>query len=394
MAHHPDKVSPEDREAAEAKFKAASQAYEILHDDEKREMYDSHGMAAFDGSRGPGGMGGGPDLEELFSTMFGMGGMGGMPGMGGAGRGPRKPRKSPSEQQKYEVTLEDLYKGKNVKFQSSKQILCPSCKGTGGREKTKPIKCSTCKGQGMRQVLRQVGPGMLTQEAVVCSTCGGTGEVFNPKDKCKKCKGNRTVESKTQLDIYIPRGAKEGDTIVLEGEADHVLGAQEPGDLHFHLQQLPHPTFERAGADLSAELKITLAEALTGFHRVLVKHLDGRGIELQHPKQEGQILRPGQVLRIPGEGMPHKKSDTKGDLYLTVDIDFPPDGFLQDSNALEQLRNLLPPPPPPLEVEEVDEVDYESNVSMEGFGGRDAAGGWEDDDDDEAGGPQAQCPQQ
>jgi DnaJ homolog subfamily A member 2 len=350
-------------------------------------MYDTHGMSAFDGSRGPGGMGGGPDLDDLFSTMFGMG------GMPGAGRGPRKPKKSPSEQQKYEVTLEDLYKGKNVKFQSSKQILCPTCKGTGGKEKAKPTKCSTCKGQGIRQVLRQVGPGMLTQETVECAACGGTGEVFNPKDKCKKCKGNRTVESKSQLEIYIPRGAKEGDTIVLEGEADHVPGAQEPGDLIFHLQQLPHPAFQRAGADLSAKLEITLAEALTGFHRVVVRHLDGRGIELQHPKQEGQILRPGEVLRIPGEGMPHKRSDTKGDLYLTVDIQFPPDGFLTDPKALEQLRTILPPPPPPVDADEIDELDYEPNASMEDFGGRDAAGGWEDEDD-EGDGPQPQCSQQ
>ena len=119
-------------------------------------------------------MGGGPDLDELFSSMFGMGGMGGMPGMGGAGRAARK--------QKYEVTLEDLYKGKNVKFQSSKQILCPSCKGTGGKEKAKATKCSTCKGNGIRQVLRQVGPGMLTQETVECSACAGQGSVFNPKD--------------------------------------------------------------------------------------------------------------------------------------------------------------------------------------------------------------------
>lgn len=338
-------------------------------------------------------MGGGPDLDELFSSMFGMGGMGGMPGMGGAGRRARKPKKSPSEQQKYEVTLEDLYKGKNVKFQSSKQILCPSCKGTGGKEKAKATKCSTCKGQGIRQVLRQVGPGMLTQETVECSACSGVGEVFNPKDKCKKCKGNRTVESKTQLEIYIPRGAKEGDTIVLEGEADHVPGAQEPGDLIFHLQQLPHSTFQRAGADLSAKLEITLAEALTGFHRVVVKHLDGRGIELLHPKQEGQILRPSQVLRIPGEGMPHKRSDTKGDLYLTVDIQFPPDGFLKGANALDQLRATLPPSSPPIQVDEVDDVEYDPNASMEQFGGRDAAGGWEDEDD-EADRAQPQCAQQ
>lgn len=336
-------------------------------------------------------MGGGPDLDELFSSMFGMGGMG---GMGGAGRGPRKARKSPSEQQKYEVTLEDLYKGKNVKFQSSKQILCPSCKGTGGKEKAKATKCSNCKGQGVRQALRQVGPGMLTQETVECSACAGQGSVFNPKDKCKKCKGASTIESKSQLEIYIPRGAKEGETIVLEGEADHVPGAQEPGDLIFHLQELPHAVFQRAGSDLAAKLEVTLAEALTGFHRIILKHLDGRGLELSHPQREGQILRPGQILKIAGEGMPHKRSDAKGDLYLTVDVRFPADGFIADRHASDQLRAILPPPAPPLQAEEVDEVEYEPDASLDTFGGRDtAAGGWEDDDDGPPG-AQAQCAQQ
>lgn len=355
-------------------------------------MYDAYGMSAFDGSRGPGGMGPGPDLEEFLSSMF-MGGMGGMPGMGGAGGGARRSKKSPSQEQTYEVTLEDLYKGKTVRFEASKEILCPSCKGTGGKERAKPAKCSNCKGQGFRQMLRQVGPGMLTQETVECSACAGEGTVFNPKDKCKKCKGNRTVKKTSQLDLYIPRGAKEKEKIVLEGEADHVPGANDPGDLIFQLEELPHPTFRRTGADLAAKLDITLAEALTGFHRVVLKHLDGRGIAVQHPQEEGRILRPGQVLRIPGEGMPHKRSDIKGDLYLTVDIQFPPDGFIKDPILSEKLRAILPAPPPPITADEIDDVDYQEAGSMDDMGGQDAGDGWEDDGDEDDG-PQAQCAQQ
>jgi DnaJ family protein A protein 2 len=109
-------------------------------------------MSAFDGSGNPG-MGGAPDLDDLLSQMFGMGGPGGMPGMGGMpGYGPggtrNMPRKSPNEEQKYEVSLEDLYKGRTVKFASTKNVICSLCKGKGGKEKASAKKCSTCDGHG------------------------------------------------------------------------------------------------------------------------------------------------------------------------------------------------------------------------------------------------------
>ena len=122
---------------------------------------------------------------------------------------------------------------------------------------------------------------------------------------------------------------------------------------------------------------------------MVLKHLDGRGIELNHPQEEGQILRPGEVLKIRGEGMPFKKSDAKGDLYLVVEIGFPEDGyFLDKPEVLEQLRKSLPGPEPPIEdVEESDEVRFE-RADIEDVGGEEAQGAWEDDED---GPQQAQC---
>ncbi|KAK4937289.1 DnaJ-like protein xdj1 [Elasticomyces elasticus] len=386
LQNHPDKVPEDQRADAEVRFKAVSQAYEILSDEEKRHLYDAHGMAAFNGSGGPG-MGGEVHMEDILN-MFGMGG--GIPGMGGMGGGMggrRKMRRSPDENQKYEVTLEDLYKGKTVKFSSTKNVICSKCSGTGGVEKAKPKECSSCKGQGVRQILSQVGPGMLTQRMVECGACEGTGEVWNPKDKCKKCKGKRTTEERKQLELYIPRGAKEGDQIKLEGEADQIPGAEETGDIIFHLVEQPHEVFQRTGNDLSAKLDITLAEALTGFHRVVLKHLDGRGIELNHPQVPGQILRPGEVLKVPGEGMPMKRTDAKGDLYLVVEILFPEDGYFTDDAAVESLRKILPGPPPVIEAEETDEVAFEV-ADIDDIGGQEGQNAWEDDED----GPrQAQC---
>lgn len=394
LSHHPDKVAEDERVEAEVRFKAAKQAYEILSDDQKRDLYDTHGMAAFDPSKG---MGEGPDMEDILAQMFGGGmgfsgmpGMGGMGGMGGMPGGPgRMPRKGMSEQQEYQVTLEELYKGKTTKFATSKNVVCSNCKGSGGKQGAKSTACATCGGRGARTAIRQVGP-MLTQETVPCGTCSGSGQVWKEKDRCKKCKGKKVVEAKKMIELYIPRGARQGDRIVIEGEADQ-LPDQEPGDIIFELVEAPHDVFERAGADLKAELNITLVEALTGFNRVVLTHLDGRGISLNVKQPGGKILRPGQVLKIEGEGMPVKKSDAKGDLYLTVEIDFPEDGWMNAANV-KKLKEALPPPKPEEDKpEDVDELDFDSDADLDDFGagsGDPRAGGdWEDDEDEE-GGPQ------
>ncbi|EEH04323.1 mitochondrial import protein MAS5 [Histoplasma capsulatum G186AR] len=389
LAHHPDKVSPEEREGAEVRFKAVNQAYDILYDDEKRHIYDTHGMSAFDGS-GRAGMQGGPDLDDLLASMFG-GGMnmgGGMPGFGGPR--PSKPRKGQNEVQEYSVSLEDLYKGRTVKFSSTKNVLCSLCKGKGGKEKATPKLCSTCGGAGYRETLVQVGPGMVSRAMAECKVCEGSGSFFQPKDKCKKCKGKQVTEERKLLEVYIPRGAKQGDKIILEGEGDQ-LPNTEPGDIIFHLEEIEHETFRRAGADLMADIEVTLAEALCGFSRVVLKHLDGRGIEITHPKTEGSVLRPNQILKVAGEGMPFKKSDARGDLYLAVQIKFPDDGWASDPTALTKLREILPRPGPTIKAETVDDVEYDPKASLGEFGSKDTQGNssWEDEDEEDGG--QTQC---
>lgn len=147
MSSHPDKAPENERASAEVRFKSVGQAYDILYDDDKRHLYDTHGMSAFDSSQGAG-MGAGMDVEEMLAQMFGMGGgMGGMPP--GFGSGPRKPRKGADEEQTYHVTLEDLYKGKTAKFSSKKSVICGHCKGSGGKEKARSKQCASCQGRGM-----------------------------------------------------------------------------------------------------------------------------------------------------------------------------------------------------------------------------------------------------
>ncbi|EJP67162.1 chaperone protein dnaJ 2 [Beauveria bassiana ARSEF 2860] len=385
LKYHPDKVPEDQREASEVKFKEVTRAYEILADEQKRHLYDTHGMAAFDPSRGgPGGPE--ADLNDILSQMFGFN----MAGAGGPG-GPRRPRKGPDEQQEYKVTLEELYRGKTVKFAANKQVLCGGCKGTGGKEKAKAEPCSRCRGQGIVEAIRQIGPGMMRRETMLCDACHGAGNVFKEKDRCKKCKGKRTVEEKKVLELYIPRGSVQGERIVLEGEADQ-FPDQIPGDIIFTLAEEPHEVFSRLGNDLSAELKISLSEALGGFNRVVLEHLDGRGISIE--RKQGQLLRPGDCLRVPGEGMPYKRGDAKGDLYLLVTVEFPENGFLKDPAAYDALLKMLPPPLPAPKTEEVDEVEYDSDADIETMGenseGPRGGGEWQDEDAED-GQPQCQA---
>ena len=147
LASHPDKVSEDKREEAETKFKAISKAYEILFDNEKRSLYDAYGMSAF--TSGPSVQSGQEihvDLDDILEQMF----RGYMPGMQPEGPERNRPRKSKNDERSYEVTLEDLYKGKTTRFASIKTVICDICKGSGGKPHAKQRKCSRCEGKGKR----------------------------------------------------------------------------------------------------------------------------------------------------------------------------------------------------------------------------------------------------
>ena len=232
--------------------------------------------------------------------------------------------------------------------------------------------------------------------------------MINPKDKCKKCQGECVTQSRKVLELYIPRGSKYasaiitfsrlltnrrgGDKIKLEGEADQ-LPEQKPGDIVFTLIQSDHAIFQRSGSDLCATIDVTLAEALCGFDRVVIKHLDGRGIQIRHPRAANRVLEPGQVVKVAGEGMPHKKSDLKGDLYLIIHVRFPDYSWLEQHQALSKLKELLPKPNKRIEADVVDDVEYDETAGTEDFGAnQEPGGGWEDEEEEDSSG--AQCQQQ
>ena len=197
-------------------------------------------MAAFE--KGPG-FDPSDDPVDILSQMFGgMGGMPGMPGMGGRGRGPKRPAKGADVEQPYEVTLEDLYKGKTTKFANKKKVICSHCKGKGGKESAKSKTCESCKGHGqssssimlvrsdvllqtlgIKQIFKPVTPGLVGRITVDCDTCHGTGSIYKDKDKCKKCKGLRTTEERKNVELYIPRGSKS-----VSSHSSYTFSANDP----------------------------------------------------------------------------------------------------------------------------------------------------------------------
>lgn len=348
LRYHPDKVGEDEREEAEIKFKEISHAYEILSDENKRNDYDLYGTTDGVGN----GMGGydshpfgnghsqeyGADDFSNFFSLFGS----------GAPRGARANAAKKTEDAELEVTvtLEELYMGKVVKITSTRNIICTSCQGSGARKKAAAKVCTICKGEGYTTKIKRVGPGLVSQFHVDCETCHGTGKILRSKDKCKQCSGTKVVEETKILEFEILPGSQSGESVVLKGESDEFPGKQT-GDviLKFHCKD--HEKLERKGDDLFVKYKISLVEALSGFSKVVMKHLDGRAIHVTTPK--GKVLRPGDYLKINGEGMPIKagkswfsSAQKRGDLYIQLDIEFPPDNWYLEKNDLVKLQNLLP----------------------------------------------------
>lgn len=385
--YHPDK-NPNHGD----KFKEISAAYEILSDPQKRQVYDARGL---EGLEGGGGSGMGEDIFEMFG-----GGSGGIFsnffGHGGHGRR-RGPRKGQATAQALSVTLEDLYNGKTMKMQLTKKVVCKTCKGVGGKNGAQTT-CQKCKGKGRIMVQRMMGPGMMQQSVHPCPQCKGEGSEIADKDKCDTCKGNKTVTEKKVIEAVVTPGMREGHKMVYHGEGDAEPDV-EPGDVILVVKCAEHPIFERKGDDLFVKREVTLAEALCGQKFVLT-HLDSRKIAVEVPV--GQVIAPGDVRAVIGEGMPIKDSMEHGNLYVVYSVKFPAPHFLDSDEQYRVLRKILPSKPQSKPLgEEVSLNDFDprrygsSNARREAYHG--------DNSDDEMGGhthsngmggPQVQCAQQ
>lgn len=256
------------------------------------------------------------------------------------------------------VSLEDMYNGKTSKLQLSKDIICRTCNGVGGKPGSVTV-CKTCHGQGIRVSYQQIGPNMTRQFQTRCENCLGQGETMLDKDKCNKCKGKKVLNETKLLEVHVEKGMCDRQKIFFRGEGDQQPN-MEPGDVIIVLQQKTHDIFQRVEDDLIMNREITLTEALCGFQFV-VKHLDGR--ELLVKQNPGEVVKPGDLKAIQGEGMPHHKNPfDKGNLYIKFDVVFPENNFAQD-DQLKILESCLAPRPAFVmptgeDVEEVNLMEY------------------------------------
>ncbi|CAK9149377.1 unnamed protein product [Ilex paraguariensis] len=325
MKNHPDKGGDPD------KFKELSEAYEVLSDPEKRDVYDQYGEDALKE-----GMGGGSAAHnpfDIFESFFG-GGFGG----GGSSRGRKKQGEDVVHTLK--VSLEDLYNDTTKKLSLSRNILCPKCKGKGSKSGASG-RCYGCQGTGMRITTRQIGPGMIQQMQHVCPECRGSGEVISERDKCSQCKGNKVSQGKKVLEVHVEKGMQHGQKIVFKGEADEAPDTVT-GDIVIILQQKEHPKFKRKFDDLYVEHPLNLTEALCGFQFVLT-HLDGRQLLIK--SNPGEVIKPDQYKAINDEGMPqHQRQFMKGRLFIHFSVVFPESGVLSPDKCLSLEDILLPTP--------------------------------------------------
>lgn len=390
LKFHPDKNrSPE----AEHKFKEISEAYEVLSDPGKRQLYDQYGKEGLE----QGGMGGGGmAAEDLFAQFFGGGGaFGGMFGGGGM-RGEPAVKKARTISHVHKVSLEDIYKGKVSKLALQKSVICPKCHGIGGKEGSVK-KCPGCEGRGMKTMMRQMGP-MIQRFQTVCPDCQGEGEIIKEKDRCKQCSGKKTIVERKVLHVHVDRGVRTGTKIEFRGEGDQLPGA-EPGDVVFEIEQKPHNRFQRQDDDLIYEAQIDLLTALAGG-KLYIEHLDDRWLDVEIIP--GECIAPGAIKVVRGQGMPSFRHHDYGNLYIKFDVKFPTrlggaDGESMTPEQIRALESVLPPriesnPPPPDAMRDdflLEEFDPQRDGGRRGMGAMD-----EDDDDMHPGAERVQCASQ
>lgn len=354
MKYHPDK-NLDNKDEAEAKFKEISEAYETLSDEDKRPVYDKYGE---EGIRGGGGQSRG--AHSIFEDLFGMGGFGG--GGGGGGRQQRGPARTPDVSFKLGLTLEDFYKGKAKKLKISKKVICKGCAGKGSMKEGATQTCSGCRGQGIKIVVHRLGPGMIQQMQTTCPDCNGRGQRIRDEDRCKECKGNKTVPEQKVLEVTVSPGMLPGQKITFYNDADEEPGS-ETGDVIVVLAQtgdedaddtdkdtpmdeegIRKPKFSRLqnGMDLVIEMKISLVEALLGFE-IPIRHLDDRIIIVKSSNRS--VLTTGSIVIVENEGMPQPRNPSlHGDLYVKFEVVMPDSKFIEKLGAPKEkmLRSLLP----------------------------------------------------
>lgn len=334
IKYHPDK-NPGDKQAEE-NFKEATEAYEVLKDQQSRSQYDQFGHAGVSGQPGfgAGGFGQGFDINDAlraFMRDFGMGGGSIFDEMFGGGQRTRSRRdlyRGEDLKIRLKLTLEEIAFGTDKSIKIKRFKRCSTCSGKGG---SSVKRCPQCNGSGQVQ---QVSRSMFGQFVSVhpCGNCGGTGEVI--AQPCNTCSGSGRVEEQATISVKIPAGVSEGNYIPLRGEGNSGMRGGESGDLIVMIEETPHERFVRHGSDIITEVPITVATAVLGGD-IGIDTLDGH-VKLKIPAG----TQSGKILKLRGQGLGRLRSSGRGDLLVKVSVWTPTSLTEEQRRLYERLRTI------------------------------------------------------
>jgi molecular chaperone DnaJ len=322
MKYHPDR-NPDDAEA-EAKFKEAKEAYEILSDSQKRAAYDQFGHDAFSQGGGAGGFGGGgaggfSDIfGDVFNDIFGQSGRG----------GGQQAYRGADLRYRLELTLEEAVAGTTSKIRIPVNVECHTCDGSGAKKGTEPVTCTTCGGHGQVRIQQ----GFFTMQQT-CPQCRGTGKMI--KDPCDDCHGEGLIQENKTLQVKVPAGVDTGDRIRLAGEGEPGTRGAPSGDLYVEVSVKRHDVFTRDGSHLFCEVPLSFVKAALGGE-VEVPTLEGKA-NLKIP--EG--TQTGQQFRLKGKGVKSVRGGALGDLMCRVVIETPVKLSAKQKALLEEFDETI-----------------------------------------------------
>ncbi|MGM9662268.1 MAG: molecular chaperone DnaJ [Oscillospiraceae bacterium] len=312
--YHPD-LNPGDK-TAEERFKEVNEANEILSDPEKKARYDQFGFAGVDpsygaGPGGPGGFNGGfdfGDLGDIFGSFFGG-------GFGGSTRSnPNAPQRGDSIRIALTLTFEEAAFGCKKAVTVERMESCDSCRGTGCEPGTTPEVCPTCGGRGVVQQRKQTPMGVFSTSSP-CPNCGGKGKIIHKP--CHVCHGTGSERKRKTIQVDVPAGIDDGQTISLRGQGHAGKNGGSNGDLLIVITVRPHELFRRDGTSVLCEAPITFAQAVLGAE-LEIPTIDGK---VKYTLPEG--TRSGTTFRLKGKGIPLLHGRGRGDQYVTVYIETP-----------------------------------------------------------------------
>ncbi len=332
IKYHPDR-NPGNKEAEE-KFKEAAEAYDVLHDKQKRQQYDQFG---FDGPTGAGGFGGfggaGMNMDDIFS-MFGdiFGGRAGFGGFGGGQRRPQQHRGS-DLRLKVKLSLNEVANGVTKKFKVRKDITCSHCHGSGAEAGSGTETCQTCHGSGVITHTTQSIFGMMQTQGV-CPTCNGEGHVI--KNKCKHCGGSGVVKGEEVVEINIPAGVAEGMVVNVPGKGNAGMRNGISGDIQVFIDEEDNDIFVRDGNNLIYNLLLDFPTAALGGD-VEIPTIEGTRLKVKIDNG----TQPGKTLRLRGKGLPAVQGygHGMGDLIVNISVYVPKTLSREEKDALTQFKD-------------------------------------------------------